>query len=602
MGLLYTHNYLKIYLISNNNYDNSLLEDIYGIKNYKKHLRNNIDFENYEYDEKYKLEISKTEIFDWKFYKFQPNLNEQKLRLIVDLFNDKINNLKNSEDKGEFQDINSHNVILFFTDDSNDYDKLILNLLGENINKTHLPFIIFISNSIKKNKKYYDNYIKEISEHEKRDCYDCLNIYSVSLGKKTSEEINKILWGRACYFNELGNMQCSRLNYERDFFTDMCLNIMLIGVPGVGKSSTINEIAGEKIALEGAGKFVTTSISEYKIIRKFNIEGKEVQGQINLIDCPGFSVEGKELNEIEKKLNEKFQDLTNSKNFIHCVLYIFNGNTTRSLSSGEIKILRKIRAKLIEKNGKGKILFLINFLREESNPKSQNSFKSRLLKNLNEEFKDAFSRDDIIELNLKNDYENQIKQWGLKKVFSNLYNFFKTQKIDTKLIKNEMEFEELRDILISSMFFKFITFQDELLKKKEKTCQLYIDNETSSVKDVCWNFFDTAKIENSRKRMLSNIQTEFGFDLPFYKSDYELRSKEKTYSNVKFIPIIGTIIGGVGMSDESPKITREIGEEYLKKNIVEFNKNLQSTKNYISSINFYNNSVNLLEYLSQHLF
>ena len=101
--------------------------------------------------------------------------------------------------------------------------------------------------------------------------------------------------------------------------------------------------------------------------------------------------------------------------------------------------------------------------------------------------------------------------------------------------------------------------------------------------------------------MLSNIQTEFGFDLPFYKSDYKLRSKEKTYSNVKFIPIIGTIIGGVGMSDESPKITREIGEEYLKKNIVEFNKNLQSTKNYISSINFYNNSVNLLEYLSQHL-
>ena len=137
--------------------------------------------------------------------------------------------------------------------------------------------------------------------------------------------------------------------------------------------------------------------------------------------------------------------------------------------------------------------------------------------------------------------------------------------------------------------------------KKKKTCQLYIDNETSSVKDVCWNFFDTAKIESSRKRMLSNIQTEFGFDLPFYKSDYELRSIEKTFSNVKFIPIIGTIIGGVGMSDESPKITREIGEEYLKKNIVEFNKNLHSTKNYISSINFYNNSVNLLEYLSQHL-
>ena len=67
------------------------------------------------------------------------------------------------------------------------------------------------------------------------------------------------------------------LNYEREISTDMCLNIMIIGLPGVDKSSFINEVKGEKVTLEGAGITVTSKMFKYKIIKKF-----EVQGQINI--------------------------------------------------------------------------------------------------------------------------------------------------------------------------------------------------------------------------------------------------------------------------------------------------------------------------------
>jgi hypothetical protein len=174
-------------------------------------------------------------------------------------------------------------------------------------------------------------------------------------------------------------------------------------------------------------------------------------------------------------------------------------------------------------------------------------------------------------------------------------------KIDIKKIKDNMSFNELKEYLIPSMFFKFISLQTELLEKLKITCQKTIDDETTSVKDVSWDFFDTEKIERSRKRMLTNIQSEFGLGISFYKSDYQLTSDEKMYSNIKFIPIIGTIIGGYNMSEKSPKITREIGQKFLEKNIEEFEKNLHSTKNYLSSITFYNNSVDLLENLSKTL-
>lgn len=593
---------LNIFLISKNNYNYDILEGIYGIKSYKRYFTKEINFDNYEYDNKYKLLMSRDEINGWKFYRFSPGINNEQLKLIVNIFDYKIKNLDNSDKKNnkeyhEFSDKNSHNIIIYFTDDKDENDIKLLYDLGQTLPKSHLPFIIFVSNS--KDKNYYDNYIKSTSDEEKRFVYDYLNIYFVSLGETTTKEILKILWGRTCYYNELEDKENSLLNYERDISTDMCLNMMIFGLAGVGKSSFINEVKGEKIALEGVGKIVTSRITKYKIIKKFQVQEKEIHGQINIIDCPGFTIKGKEMELAEKEINKLFKDLTNSRNFIHCVLYVVNAKTKRSLSPEEILFIRRIRNQLIDKNGSSKILFILNFLKKKT--KNKESFKNILIQQLNQEFPNSFSSKDIIELNLKSDYDHDTKQWGLKEVFANLFKFFMLHKIDIKKIKDNMSFNELKEYLIPSMFFKFISLQTELLEKLKITCQKTIDDETTSVKDVSWDFFDTEKIERSRKRMLTNIQSEFGLGISFYKSDYQLTSDEKMYSNIKFIPIIGTIIGGYNMSEKSPKITREIGQKFLEKNIEEFEKNLHSTKNYLSSITFYNNSVDLLENLSKTL-
>ena len=594
---------LNIFLISkDNNYNYKILEGIYGIESYKSYFKKEINFDYYEYDKKYNILMSRDKISDWKFYRFSPGIDEEKKNNIIKIFEYKIKNLKKpskNNESHEFSDKNSHNVIIYFTDDEDEYDKKLIYDLGDILPKSHLPFIIFVSKS--KNKNYYENYIESTLNEDENYIYDPLNIYSVSLDANTSKEIQKILWGRNCYYNELGSLENSMLNYERETSTDMCLNIMIFGLPGVGKSSFINEVKGEKVALEGAGTTVTSKIVKYKIIKKFKVQEKIVSGQINIIDCPGFSTKGKEMKLAEDEIERLFKDLTNSRNFIHCVLYVFNAKTKRTLSPEEVSFIRKINSQLIEKNGSAKILFILNFLHKKSKPNSKESFKNLLYKKLNKEFSDSFSIQDIIELNLKVDIDEDTKQWGLKEVFENLFEFFKFHKIDLNKITENMSFEELKQYLIPSMFYKFISHQAELLEKIKKTCQDFIDDETSSVKDVSWDFFDTFKIEKARKRMLTNIRSQFGLGISFSYPDYRLTPDENFYSNIKFIPIIGTIIGGYNMSEKSPKITREIGEKFLQKNVEEFEKNLHLTKNYIASIRFYNNSVDLLENLSKTL-
>ena len=101
---------------------------------------------------------------------------------------------------------------------------------------------------------------------------------------------------------------------------------MIFRFPGVGKSSIINDVKGEKVALEGAGITVTS---------------KMVQGQINIIDCPGFSIKGEEMQKAENKIKELFLSLSHSRNFIHCALYVFNANTKRTLFPEEVYLIEK---------------------------------------------------------------------------------------------------------------------------------------------------------------------------------------------------------------------------------------------------------------------
>jgi len=72
--------------------------------------------------------------------------------------------------------------------------------------------------------------------------YDILNIYLIK-NVDNNNEINRILWNISNYF-----YQIDKIN-NQTFESEICLNIYLIGKPGAGKSSFINELFGEKRAL-----------------------------------------------------------------------------------------------------------------------------------------------------------------------------------------------------------------------------------------------------------------------------------------------------------------------------------------------------------------
>ena len=111
-----------------------------------------------------------------------------------------------------------------------------------------------------------------------------MNIYLIK-NVDNNNEINRILWNISNYFYQIDKINNST------FSSEICLNIYLIGKPGTGKSSFVNELFGEKRALENIGKSVTDKINEYPYIQKLNFINDEI-GRINIFDTPGFTANG----------------------------------------------------------------------------------------------------------------------------------------------------------------------------------------------------------------------------------------------------------------------------------------------------------------------
>ena len=180
------------------------------------------------------------------------------------------------------------NVIIYRCGENDDNDFEILNQLNE-IERSSHPFIIFLSKNNQKEK--YNEYIIENELKNKKFFFDILNIYTLS----NEKEITEILWKIFNYYNQID----SDIN-NSNFISDKCLNIYLIGKPGTGKSSFVNEVFNEKKALENVGKNQTNKIMEYAFIGKLNLLGDK-KGRINIFDTPGFSTNGDDLNIIKKK-------------------------------------------------------------------------------------------------------------------------------------------------------------------------------------------------------------------------------------------------------------------------------------------------------------
>ena len=115
------------------------------------------------------------------------------------------------------------------------------------------------------------------------------------------------------------------------------MNFIVIGNSGVGKSTLINEIFGENLALEGAGKRTTTKCTKYEsklvpFISILDTIGTEIGSGHKLSD-----VLNETLNEIMKQLNSN-----DPNDHIHCIIYC---TTSNRFFEDELEVILKLREK-----------------------------------------------------------------------------------------------------------------------------------------------------------------------------------------------------------------------------------------------------------------
>ena len=160
------------------------------------------------------------------------------------------------------------------------------------------------------------------------------------------------------------------------------MNFMIIGSSGVGKSTLINELFGEYLAKEGAGKRCTAigkryTSKKYPFLSLFDSVGTEIGKGHTLED-----VQKDTLNEITKNLN-----INDPNEHIHCIAYC---TTSNRIFEDELKVILKIREKY---DGK-RLPIIIVYTRalKEDEIKAQKSAINEFLNNYGERLdnKDIF--------------------------------------------------------------------------------------------------------------------------------------------------------------------------------------------------------------------
>ena len=246
-------------------------------------------------------------------------------------------------------------LILFKNQDEKEIIKLIKVILDNLLIMpiVYKPIIIFAK------KIANENYDEDIESEECRYRINILNIYKNDYDKniinkyidfviykendyiKVNKKINSVF----CYYNNISdiisildemltnkNTQLNRINKIKH---KACLNILVLGRPGTGKSTLINLLLNKRKAKEGIGLSITRKISKY-IHNKY---------PISFQDTPGF--ENKEdLNKLYKYLKDTNHFFKEGKNKIHLILYLINASNERTFNNEEVELIKYINSKL----------------------------------------------------------------------------------------------------------------------------------------------------------------------------------------------------------------------------------------------------------------
>lgn len=387
-----------------------------------------------------------------------------------------------------------NNMILCFGDNNNDL-LLCQELTKKETRKQfahNFPLILFVFREmIKKNVDYRDKlfdftYIK---------CVNYIDLTKIQLDDEENNDVkiskiklivlslkSLLSYHYDNYFNENGFNSLKHLDpLSFKIKTGVYLPILLIGCPGVGKSSFINVFAGERISKASSAMEPVTSKIAYYDVKIPENQGDNNDNELNnellnedvfirFIDTPGFDTK-KDVQITKDEIEKIYKDFKNGKEHIPVILYFLQNGRSFSLDDNkkELELLDYL------KNKNAKIVFIITRSTEDRWEQTDSFIQfltEKQLQNLVEK-----DESNIFACNLRGR-----NAFGFKEIFKKLYsmlNIINGNEVFNESLINELKAkptfnEKIKLLKEKTNFFEFFNSKNDIIKTAELKADLLI--------------------------------------------------------------------------------------------------------------------------------
>lgn len=330
------------------------------------------------------------------------------------------------------------------------------------------------------------------------------------------------------------------------------LNIIVAGKTGVGKSTLINSVFRENLAETGIGRPVTKSM---RLIEKPDYP-------LSVYDTPGFELGKAEQNNVKAELLKVIHDgmAANDVNkAIHCIWYCINTASNR-IEPEEIRWLKEFSSE--NKYTRVPIIVVLT----QACPKKKALEMSKVIEAEN---LDIISVVPVLAQNMDFDGEFEFKAYGLDTLIEVMQNSLPDELCDT-----------LQNVQIAS------------LKAKKKRAHAIVAAAVTSAFGEGFApvpFADAAMLVPTQVAMIASITAVFGMDISkgiisaFVSSTLGAGGAtvlgRTVVSNIlKFLPGVGTVVGGTISGATAGLITTALGESYIQLMVLVYNGEISKDK------------------------